>query len=166
MKPTINFLVDHIGASHMAFYMIEQAHKLSEQGKANVSIFYDQLHRPCRRVMLPTMLMVEAWAQPGVSIATSMSTAARLLSFPGPQHKLFYVWDMSWMNNPKPYGPATQLFRNPKLSIIARCQAHAMVLENNFNIDVEHVFDNFDHTKLLEAISHEQNRKTEEQAVA
>jgi len=159
MIPRVNFLVDNIGASHMAFYMIDEAHKMSEQGKATVSVFYDQLHRPCRRVMLPTMMMIEAWAQPGVSIATSMSTAARLLSFPGPQIKMFYVWDMTWNSNPKPYGPATQLFRDPSLSIIARCADHARVLENNFNVEVRYVLENFDHELLLEAISHEQDRK-------
>jgi len=152
MIPTINFLVDHIGASHMAYYLVEQANALSNNGDARVTVFYDQLHRPCRKLLVPTMMMIEAWAQPGVSIATSLSTAARMLSFPGPQQKMFYVWDMSWLRNPKFVGPFGELFRNPKLTLIARCQPHADALSNNFNVEVPYVFDNFERDALLKAI--------------
>jgi hypothetical protein len=149
---TLNFLVDHIGASHMANSLIEQANDMSDAGEASIIIFYDQLHRPCRRLLVPTMLMMEAWAQPGVSIATSCSTAARLLSFPGSQKKMFYVWDMCWMRNPKHVGAFTELFRNPELTLIARCQDHADIIQNNFNVGVRYVFDNFNRTGILEAI--------------
>ena len=160
MSIPVNFLVDHVGASHMSFQLIEQANLLSEQGSADVIVFYDQLHRPCRRLLVPTMLMIEAWAQPGVTIATSVATASRALKFPGPSRLLFYVWDMSWARNvPKPVGPYTDLFRNPNLEIIARCQDHANILENNFNVSVDWVFDNFDHDELMKAVKND--RKTE-----
>jgi len=159
MIPTINFLVDNVGASHLSFYLIEKANALSENGEARVIVFYDQLHRPCRKLMVPSMMMIEAWAQPGVSIATSLSTAARLLSFPGPQQKMFYVWDMSWMRNPKQAGPFSELFRNPSLTLIARCEDHAKALANNFNVEVPYVFDNFDTEALLKAI--EDDRQTQ-----
>jgi hypothetical protein len=157
--PTINFLVDNVGASHMAFYLVESANTMSHDGTACVTIFYDQLHRPCRKLLVPAMMMIEAWAQPGVSIATSLSTAARLLSFPGPQQKMFYVWDMSWMRNPKRVGPFSELFRNPDLTLIARCVDHAKALQNNFNVKVPYVFDNFNNEALLKAI--EDDRTTE-----
>lgn len=151
MQP-LNFLVDHIGASHMAYYLIEEANVLTENGEANVIIFFDQLHAPCRRLKVPTMMMVEAWAQPGVSIATSCSTAARLLNFPGPQRKLFYVWDMIWLRNPKRVGAYSELFRNPELTLIARCPDHAEALANDFNVEVPYVFDNFQREGLLEVM--------------
>jgi hypothetical protein len=157
--PTINFLVDNVGASHMAFYLVENANAMSNDGTAHVTIFYDQLHRPCRKLLVPAMMMIEAWAQPGVSISTSLSTTARMLSFPGPQRKMFYVWDMSWMRNPKRVGPFSELFRNPDLTLIARCADHAKVLENNFNVNVPYVFDNFNNEALLRAL--ENDNKTE-----
>lgn len=159
MIPNINFLVDHVGASHMAYYLVEHANAMSGHGQANVIVFYDQLHRPCRKLLVPTMMMIEAWAQPGVSIATSLSTAARLLSFPGPQQKMFYVWDMSWIRNPKYVGPFGELFRNQNLTLIARCQDHADVLSNNFNVEVPYVFDNFDSESLLKAIEDDRTTK-------
>jgi len=160
-KPIINFLVDHIGASHMAFYLVEQANLISTNGDARVIVFYDQLHRPCRRLLVPAMMMVEAWAQPGISIATSLSTAVRLLSFPGPYVKMLYVWDMEWTRNPKPVGKFAEVFRHPDLRLIARCRDHAMALTNTFNVEVPYVFDNFDNKSLLEAVQHEyDNRHT------
>ncbi len=163
MIPTINFLVDNIGASQMAYYLVEKSNAISEAGDARIIVFYDQLHRPCRKLLLPAMMMIEAWAQPGVSIATSISTAARLLSFPGPQQKMFYVWDMSWLRNPKRVGPFTELFRNPELTLIARCPDHAAVLTNNFNVKVPYVFDNFNSESLLRAI--EDDKETRKQRV-
>ena len=148
----LNFLVDHIGASHMAYYLIECANELCEKGEAKVIIFYDQLHRPCRRLLVPAMMMLEAWAQPGVSIATSISSTARLLNLPGPQVKMFYVWDMEWLRNPKQVGPMTELFRHPELTIIARCKDHLEAIENSFNIKVPYVFDNFNHESILQVI--------------
>lgn len=158
MNQPINFLVDHVGASHMSFYLIEAANQLSEDGK-NITIFYDQLQRPCRRLLVPAMMLIESWAQPGVSIATSISTTARLLKFPGPQKKMFYVWDMSWLRNPKRVGKFSELFRNPELELIARCDDHAVALENAFNVPVEHVFDDFEPAQLLEAIAHDRTTK-------
>lgn len=158
MNTPINFLVDHVGASHMAFYLIEEANKLSGQG-SNITIFYDQLQRPCRRLLVPAMMLIEAWAQPGVSIATSISTAARLLKFPGPSTKMFYVWDMSWLRNPKRVGPFTELFRNSDLSLIARCKDHAEALENAFNVEVPYIIKDFDHEAILEAVSHDRTAK-------
>lgn len=159
MSIPINFLVDNIGASHLVFSLVEKANEISEQGEHQTIIFYDQLHRPCRKLSVPAMMLIEAWAQPGVSIATSISTATRLLKFPGPQVKMFYVWDMSWLQNPKRVGPHTELFRHPDLKLIARCRKHADLIENNFNVKVKHVFDNFDQKPLLEAVEHEYKNK-------
>ncbi len=150
----INFLVEHIGASQMGFYLLSCVQRICEQERHSPIIFYNQLHRPCRKVMVPALLMVEAWAQPGVSIATSMSIANSLLEWPGPQKKMFYVWDMSWLRNPKVYGPATQLFSNPGLGIIARCEDHARIIENNFNVEVKHVCENFNTSQLVRVIDY------------
>jgi len=155
----VNFLADHIGASQLAYYLVEYANHMAESGTGQVIIFYEQLHRPCRRLLAPAMMMFEAWAQQGVSIATSVPTAARLIDFPGPHRKLFYVWDMAWTINPKRYGPLAELFRSPELTLIARCSDHASVLENNFNVEVPYVFDNFDKEAMLKAI--QDDRKTQ-----
>jgi hypothetical protein len=158
---TINFLVDHMGASQMAFHLVKAANELSEEHGGNTSVFYDQLHRPCRPLRVPSMMLMEAWAQPGVSIATSIPTMARLLTFPGPQVKLFYVWDMSWLKNPKRAGQAASLFRDPELDgIIARCEDHAHIIRNNFNVEVRHVFDNFSVPDLIEALRNEYHNRT------
>ncbi len=158
MIPTINFLVDHVGASHMAFHLVGQTNSMSKNGEANITVFYDQLQRPCRRLLVPSMLMIEAWAQKGVAISTSLSTAARMLSFPGPTQKIFYVWDMSWIRNPKRVGYATEIFRNPNLTLMTRCVEHAQAISNNFNVEVPYIVENFDKEILLKAI--EDDRKT------
>jgi hypothetical protein len=151
--PNLNFLVDHVGASHMAYCLIEQGNSISEHGDANVTVFYDQLHRPCRRLLIPAMMMIEAWAQPGISVATSLSTVSRLLKFPGASQKMFYVWDMTWLKNPKYVGTYSSIFRNPELTLIARCDDHRDAICDVFNTEVPYVFDNFNRSGWLEILN-------------
>jgi len=158
--PFINFLVNHTGACQMSFSLAKESEIIVEETDTQVAIFYEQLQRPCSKFSVPQMLLMEAWAQPGVSIATSLSTAHSLLSFPGPHAKIFYMWDMSWIRNPKMVGQYSSLFRSADLRILARCQDHATILKNNFNIDVGDTFDNFEHKPLLEVVEYEYNRQT------
>jgi len=145
----VNFITDHTGASQTSFFLVDAANKLSD--KYNVTIFYDQLQRPCRRILVPCMMLMEAWAQPGISIATSVSTASRLIDFPGSTRKLFYVWDMMW-TQPDEVGQFHHIFRNPEIELIARNILHAKAISTHFNVKVRHVLDNFDIEKLTEVI--------------
>lgn len=162
----INFLTENIGANQCAFFMIQAANKLSESADFAPTIFYEELHRPCMQPCVPTMLAIEAWAQPGITIATSMSTALKLLKFPAPAKKVFYIWDLNWLRHPVEFGPlgrlfsSTEIFCNREITIIARCQDHADVISNNFNRSVDYIFDNFEYKPLKEMIKHEYNRKT------
>lgn len=148
----VNFLTDHLGASQSSFYLVQTANKLAEQ--YDVTVFYDQLQRPCRRILVPAMMLMEAWAQPGLFISTSVSTTSRLLEFPGPHKKMFYVWDLSWLK-PQEYGQYHHIFRHEELTIIARCQDHARVIRNNFNVGVPYVVENFDLDELTRVIENE-----------
>jgi hypothetical protein len=149
----INFLVDDLRASQVAFTLIEAANQIVDQNLASVLIFYNQLQTPCLKCNTPTLHSVESWAQPGIFISTSLKTAQQLISLPGATHKYFYVWDMSWVHSPVLYGPlgriirSTDIFRN--INVIARCQEHAYLISNNYNVTPVGVFDNFDYQALL-----------------
>ena len=151
----LNFLVDNLGANQMAFQLIGSINEIVEENWASPTVFYDQLHRDCRPLHAPAMNLMEAWRQSGVSIATSLTTVQSLLSMPGPRHKMFYVWDMSWMIGLRRADTYQDIFQHPNLSLIARCDDHKKILQNNFNVVVPYVFEGFDTTGLREAVENE-----------
>ncbi len=144
----LNVLVDSLSSSQIAFYAIQCANAMCEQG-VPVVLFYEKVARPCLQLLCPSMSIVEAWAQRGVTIATSLSTAARLIQFPGPHAKYYYAWDTEgWLAAFRQYGGVAQIFRNPSLHLIARNIDQARVIENNYNVRVASIFDNFDVTAI------------------
>jgi hypothetical protein len=100
------------------------------------------------------MHISEAWGQKGTTIATSLSTANQLLSFPGPSSKLFYVWDLEWLRGQHRYADNyIQIYCNPDLVLIARSTPHAQIIHNNFNREISHIVSDFDLEKLIGEIN-------------
>jgi len=142
----LNFLVDHIGASQMAFSLLRK----SQHFKNPTTIFCDRIRTPCLQPMVPVMQIIEAWGQNGISIATSVDMADRLLSFPCANKRFFYVWDMSWMDDNRKFINLSHIFRG--IEIIARSEYHAKLIGNNFNVNVNHICDNFEIDNILKEL--------------
>jgi hypothetical protein len=106
----VNFLVDHLGASQLNYYMIQSSNILVKDGYA-ITAFYDRISRHVLRPFFPTMQLVEGWAQEGVTISTSINSTINMIDFPGPKTKLYYVYDLEWVRNPqKVFGALSNLF--------------------------------------------------------
>ena len=140
----VNFLVEDIGASQLSYHLVKCGNSLVTLGY-QVIVFYDKITRHVLRPSFPTMQRLEGWAQAGITIATSIPSATDILDFPGPQHKLFYVWDLEWMRAPqRVWGVMYDLFNHPDLQLIARTDEHAKAIHNAFDKTPEFVVDNFD----------------------
>lgn len=155
----VNFLVENLGASQLSYCLIKSGNELVSGGYSVVA-FYDKITKHVLRPSFPTMQMVEGWAQEGMTIATSIPSAADLLDFPGPQHKLFYVWDLEWMREPqRMWGPLSDLFTHPSLKLIVRNKEYSKAVENAFNRTPEYIMDNFDVETMKEIITNVYARK-------
>ena len=149
----VNILVDHLGSCQLSYYLIKCVNQLVGEGYS-VIVFYDKMSRHVLRPAFPTMQMVECWAQPGITIATSMNTAINLIDFPGPQHKLYYVYDMEWMRGAqRMWGAFHDLFTHPELKLIARTPEYATIIENAFNKKPEYTMDNFNPSSMKDILT-------------
>ncbi len=141
----IGVALDSLGPTQLNYFLIANTNRLmAERCDVDLIAFYMTLARPCLPMNFASMQLVEAYGFDGTIIATSLLTADKILKFPGPKRKLFYVWDLEWLRiNDKSYSTLRSIYANQKLAIIARSQEHKRVLEECWNINVAHVVDDF-----------------------
>lgn len=148
MYTRINFLVDDFGASQISYYITRNANRRED---ICAVVFYQNMSSLCIQPNFPIMSVAEAWQAPGPMIATSLSTADRLLTFPIKDKKFLYIWDMVWTRGQKrlPYEVVARIIQHPDLKIIARSEHHAKVIENDFNIKPVSIVEDADLEKIL-----------------
>lgn len=139
----LNLLVDNLGACQLSYYLTKKANQLCENNTASVVVFYDQIGPYHMQPLFPTMQMIEHIGQEGISIATSIDTANKLVSSFGANRRLYYVWDWPFLENLPIYEEVINILLAPELELIARCEAHAKIIENFCNRKVNFIFDNF-----------------------
>jgi hypothetical protein len=136
----LSFLIDNLYQSQQSFMLIAELNKT----KSETIVFVENLSPFCLRPSFPVMQAAEAWARGGTMIATTPSTANKLLTFPGPERKIFYSWDLYWLRGQqRMYEPYMLLYTNPDLEVVARSESHARAIENAFNIKVAGIVENF-----------------------
>jgi hypothetical protein len=150
----LNFLVEHLGNSQLAYYLTRELNKLSdERPDVDPIVFYNTITKPTMICKFAKMQMVQAWGQEGHTIATSCATARKMLTFPSPTKKYLYVWDLEWLRGEhRHYNMFTDVYHHPEIQLIARNVWHASVIHDVFNIDKIEVVEDFDYVRLLEVI--------------
>jgi hypothetical protein len=90
------------------------------------------------------MQMAEAWGFDGVLLATTLSTAEKILRCPSAKKRFFYVWDLEWLRpSRKEYRAFQAIYGDPRMELIARCPDHAAAIEAAWNRRPVVVADNF-----------------------
>lgn len=157
MKSRVSFLVNNIGASQLSYFLINEIN----HSDVDAIVYYETMHRQMLTHKFATMQMVEAWNQNVPAIATSLSTAHKLLNFPGPPLKFYYVWDLEWQ---RPHNPHYELYHtamlNPNMELIARCKNHKDALENCFNREVRYIVNDFNMKEIEDVIRKDEYRRT------
>jgi len=151
----VNFLVEHLGSSQLSYYLINMINKLAlERNDLDIIVFFNTMQKTPLQPRFAMMQMAEAWGQTGYTIATSFGTAKRMLTFPSVDKRIYYVWDLPWLREPRQvYREYANVLCNPKIDIVARSPAHAASLYNFTNQDTEiPIMEDFDVAKLVEVI--------------
>lgn len=130
----LSFILSDLGHKQSVFYVANEMNKAVLEHKGITPIlFYESLAPPVMRFLFPTMNISEVFCYDGIVVATTLSTANRLLNVPGPKRKLFYVWDLEWMGNVMNVELVSSLYNAPQIDLVARSEDHAKVLERVFN---------------------------------
>ena len=148
----IAIMLDDLGPSQLAHTVICQGNDLcaNHQGYDVVAL-YEDLQRPCIPMNFACMQIAEGWAFDGVVVATSFSTAEKLLSFPSASKKLFMVWDLEWIRlKQKSFRQLLSVYGNEQLTLLARSYDHAKAIADCWNRTVK-VIEDFNLKSIIEA---------------
>lgn len=130
-KRKLGVLVSDLGASQQNYYLIKNANDLvGNRSDTDVVAFYESLSHPCMAMNFASMQLAECWSFDGVAVATTFSTAEKLIRFPGPRKRAFYCWDIEWLREKRMFRDAQSVYGRPELILLARCKDHAEVISD------------------------------------
>lgn len=145
------FAIPNLGPSQLSYYLARNANSYMPN-KPDVTIFYEQQTQPAFNYSAVLLPIIEAYNYSGTLVATSLNTAQKLISFPGPTRKLFYVWDLEWLRiKQKNFSELQSIYRNNQLEIFSRSQSHKLAIEECWNVKVKAIVEDFgDFKEFLE----------------
>jgi hypothetical protein len=153
----LGFLLANTGESQLAYHVVKNANDYVERhADLDVVAFFENTAKPWLIPTFALMNISEAYSFNGVAIATNLDTAARLSRFPGPSARFFYLWDLEWLRTDQGYEAMRDVYRDPRLKLIARTQEYADLFERCWNRQVHAVVDRVNIEELLRVIKGEQ----------
>lgn len=131
----IGLVVSQLSANQLSYQLIHSTNKLlSQRDDTDVSLFWiNDGHRPVKP-NFACMPLFECFAYTGITIATSIHTASRILTYPGPNRHpwlYWYCYDLDWLRLPaqqRQFESLATLYNHPKIRLIARSEEHAEIL--------------------------------------
>jgi hypothetical protein len=142
----IGLCLRDFGWSQLAYLAIKQGNTLAED-LIDVVGFFENGARPCITPCFGLMHIAEAYGFDGTLIATSLSTAEKVIRFPSAFRKYFYVWDLEWHRQIYQYETLVEIYRHPELTLLARGEEHAEIIRKAWNKEVV-VIDDFNLKEL------------------
>ena len=150
----LNVLLQNMGANQLSYLVIRNLNRLAEtQPNIDSIVYYEDVHRPCILPTFAVMQIAEAWCSQNPLIATSLSTAHKLMGFPN-RNKFFYIWELEWLRHqPRMYEQYAGVYTDPSLTLICRSESHKKLVENTFNREVQYIVEDFDTDQMLEILN-------------
>lgn len=150
----LGICITDLGHSQLSFRLIKEInHLMLNRFDVPISVFYENLEKPLGKLLTGYFNLSESWLFNGSLIATSHTTAQKISIMPGPIQKIYYVQNIDFLNNNAvDYIEFYNIFCKSDLEIWCRSEDHKKILENNFNISVKSVINNFRISEMLEHI--------------
>ena len=138
----LGFAINNLGPSQLSYYLIKELNSLlKKRGDLDIIVFYENIARPYIKPEFALMQMAEAWSYGGTVIATDIAIAEKLLTFPAPTRKAFYIWDLEWLRKPRMFRELQPTYGH--LELIARSNDHKEAIEGAWNRKVIGVVEDF-----------------------
>ena len=126
----IGVLINNLGPSQLAYYLIKNGNKFVKNGDKDLIAFFYEIVPECMRPNFSLMNLSEAYNYNGILVATDANSASRIIEFPGTTNRFFYVWDLEWVRFPnKQFEDLSIIYNNDKLPLIARSKTHYDLLK-------------------------------------
>lgn len=152
-KTAVGLVFNSLASHQSVFYAVTRANiLLKERHDIDFAAFSEQLSNPCVQLNFASFAMVDLYNWEGIGISTDINTTMYLLKSVGPKRRIFYVQDLEWLRYPqrKSYESLASIYRHPSLELWTRSASHKRFIENNFNVAVRGVCEDFDYRVLLD----------------
>lgn len=156
----LGIIVNHLGNTQLAHSLIHNVNNYLEQHiDTDIIVFFENVVRPWEIPRFASMNVNEAWDFNGVVIATSITSAEKLLQLPGRKRRFLYVWDLEWLRMPeRGVKYFASIYRNPRIELIARSVNHATIINDIWNRQPVGVVEDFNVEALLRQVQrHDKN---------
>ena len=141
-RDKLGFIIDSLEPSELNIHLTLAS---LEVHNLDIVLFFEKLGRSATDHLCSHMHIMEAYNFDGPLIATNLHNAYKLIQFPSPKPKFFFLNDMEWIRFPnKQFNTFETIYRNSELNLIARCEDHRKLMENCWNIKIDYVLPNYD----------------------
>lgn len=138
----VGFLLSNVGPSELSYNILNRG--MIHSDDIDTVIFFEQITKPCIDSLVAKMHISEAYHYDGPIIATCLNTLNKLLTFPSPHPKLFFLNDLEWLRLPnKNFAQLEYLYRNPHINLICRSNEHKKLVESCWNRKVKFIAERY-----------------------
>lgn len=142
-------IVDDLMISQNSFYLIKNFNELSRSMKNQAYCFYNNLSSLCIDPLFSVMnVSYLDHFNDGKIICTNLKNLKTIININNKSEKYFYVWDLEWLRGNYNYMEIVTLMRNDSVSILARSESHAKIIENYCNKPVLSILDDWNYKQL------------------
>ena len=103
MIKNIGIVLNHLGASQLAYLAIHNANTINKKGEHELLLFFKTMVQPCLVVQAACMHIAELYSFTGTIISTDIDSNITVINIPTACKKVFYVWDLEWLRDHKDY---------------------------------------------------------------
>ena len=145
-------VVNDLSPSQKSFYLIDTFNKFIDDVNISPSVFQSRSCNPVIQPLFSCRLTASLSSYSGVVISTTLADAELTLRASNHTNKYLYIWDLSWIYNTINFSKAMKVLRNDDLTIIARSESHAEVIENFCNKKPAAILEDWQPNKLLNIV--------------
>jgi hypothetical protein len=145
-------VIEHLGPSQKSFYLIKEFNKAINRKDMCVSVFFQKSTVPVVPLMFSSKSVSFLSGFHHNAVCTTISEADMLLKSSNNANKYLYLWDLEWLYLPQNYNSICNVLLDDRLSIIARSESHAQLIENFCNKRTIGILDNWNLNELVRII--------------
>lgn len=147
----IGVIINLFGPNQQTLEIIDSVNNDKLHKDLDVAVFFEEKHHGASNLNCAISYINTLWGYPGNVIATTLNSAAKLLSIPIGGQRYYYIYNFEWLNHrPFRYEPLMSVICDPKIELICRTPEHAKIIENNFNRKVKFNLETINFNKLME----------------
>ena len=130
-------LLENILPSQLAFFVINHFNELLANNVKDTAFFFlDNITLPIFiNPLCPIMNSTEIGQfNDGVILTTTINHTKQAINSINNSKIIFYVWDLEWIRKPMDYLSNIEVFRNPRIEIVAKTKEQAEIISKYANI--------------------------------